>query len=223
MNMLRAVHKWIEPYKYDNEIKNAKTPKVKKEKKKPVKIRKLTKQDKKATELDAVNRGELGVQIITLNSQMDYTTAFKRIEQSDSHIAYYYHSKNRHQIAVKFEQQSGFRYYKRNDLKRKKFKPLIYPKYVSFDKTHLIPVGFHGSESDPRLLIGWSSKLNRGSIKHHEEKVISINQDFTVLWFIDIEKVDNGSAYWTSKVWFEDGELIDEKKFYDKSKFHWEP
>lgn len=222
MNILRAVHKWIEPYKYDNEVKSTKTPKIKKEKQKPIKTRKLTKQDKKPTELDAVNRGELGVRIITLNSQMDHTTAFQRIEQSDSHIAYYYHSKDRHQIAVKFDPQSGFRYYKRNDLKRKKFKPLIYPKYVSFDKTHLIPVGFHGSESDPRLLIGWSSKLNRGSIKRHEEKIININQDYTVLWFIDIEKTDTDSAYWSSTVWFDDGSIVDKKKFYDKDKFFWQ-
>lgn len=220
MNVLRAIHRWIEPYKYDNEIKQP--TKQQSSKKKAVKVSKLTKKDKQPTELDAVNRGELGVKIITLNNQLDSNTAFEKIDQSYSHIAYYHHSKDRHQIAVKFEPASGFRYYKRNDLKRKKFNPLIYPKYGSSDKTHLIPVGFHGSENDPRLLIGWSSKLNRGEIKKHEEKIITINKDYTVLWFIDIKKAENDSAYWTSTVWFEDGSLIDQKKFYDKDKFHWD-
>ncbi|MCG1060635.1 hypothetical protein PZN54_11100 [Staphylococcus capitis] len=220
MNVFRAINRWVRPYMYDDEIKIPK--KERKETKKQVKLTKITKAHKKPTELEAVKRGQLGVKLITLKEVLDKDSAFQRLDKSDSHIAYYFHSSNKHQIAVRFEPQSGFRYYKRNDIKRKNFKPLIYPKYESSDKTHLIPVGFHGSENDPRLLIGWSSKLNRGGIKKHEEKVININQNHTIYWFVDVEKHrDSGGAYWTSTVWFEDGSLLDEKKFYDKSKFHW--
>ncbi|MDW3953386.1 hypothetical protein QI339_12245 [Staphylococcus saprophyticus] len=219
MGVLKEIHKWIEPYKYDNEVEQDK--KTLSMKKKKVHVSKITKNDKTPTELDAVNRGELGVKIITLNEQLDNETAFQRMDKSGSHIAYYYHSGDRHQIAVRFEPQSGFRYYKRNSSKLKTFKPIIEPKYSEWDKTHLIPLGFHGSESDPRLLIGWSRKLNRGAIKKHEDKVTRINKDHTIYWFIDIEKTKEDSAYWTSTVWFEDGALAEKQKFYDKDKFKW--
>ena len=219
MGILKDIHRWIEPYKYDNEV--IQPQKKLSMKKKSVKVNKITKSDKKPTELDAVNRGELGVKIITLNNQLDNETAFQKMDRSGSHVAYYYHSKDRHQIAVRFEPQSGFRYYKRNSSKLQGFKPLIVPKYSEWDKTHLIPLGFHGSESDPRLLIGWSRKLNRGAIKKHEDKVIRINKDYTIYWFIDIEKTKSDSAYWTSTVWFEDGALAEKQKFYDKDKFKW--
>ncbi|MBZ5280819.1 hypothetical protein QCE96_08195 [Staphylococcus aureus] len=219
VNIFKAINKWFRPYLYDNEIIEEK--KQIKNTKKRVKKTKLTKSDKKPTEIDAVMRGELGVKIITMNRELNKESAFDRLDKSDSHVAYYYHSSERHQLAVKFEPKSGFRYYKRNASKLKAFKPFVYPIGKPYDKTHLIPVGFHGSESDPRLLIGWNSKLNRGDIRKLESKVININKDYTVLWFVDIEMQNNGSAKWTSTVWFEDGELLDEKVFHDKDKFHW--
>ena len=55
MGIIREIHKWLEPYKYDNEVE---VPSKKKtNKKKHVKVGKITKSDKKPTELDAVNRG----------------------------------------------------------------------------------------------------------------------------------------------------------------------
>ncbi|HCU8763828.1 TPA: hypothetical protein OVG04_002641 [Staphylococcus aureus] len=220
MNILRSINKWVRPYMYDDEIKTP--PKKRKETKKKVKVKKLTKNDKKPTELDAVKRGEIGIKMITVNYALDKDSAFQRLDKSHSHIAYYHHTREKHQIAVRFEPQSGFRYYQRNERKRRNFKPLIEPKYEAWDKTHLIPVGFHGSENDPRLLIGWSSRLNRGAIKKHEDKVTNVNQGHTIYWFVDVEKHrESGGAYWTSTVWFEDGSLVDEQKFYDKSKFHW--
>lgn len=218
MGVIRAISKWCRPYLYDNEI--IEEQKEIKQKKKKVKVSKLTKADKKATELDAVKRGELGVKIITVNNELDKSLAFQRADKSDTHIAYYYHSSDRHQFVVKFEPNSGYRYYQRNDSKRHKLKPFIYPKAKTYDKTHLIPIGFHGSDSDPRLLVGWSSKQNRGVIKKLETKVTAINKDHTIIWFVDIEKLDRG-AKWTTSVWFEDGELLDEKVFQDRTSFHW--
>ena len=63
--------------------------------------------------------------------------------------------------------------------------------------------------------------MNRGAIKKHEEKVININKDYTIFWFVDVEKTSNDSAKWTSTVWFEDGSIVDKKTFYDKDKYHW--
>ncbi|MBW9071380.1 hypothetical protein, partial [Agrobacterium pusense] len=107
MGVLREIHKWIEPYKYDNEIKLP--TKKRTGKKKSVKVSKITKHDKKPTELDAVNRGELGIKIITLSNEMSHDSAFEKMDKSSSHIAYYYHSSTRHQIAARFEPKSGFR------------------------------------------------------------------------------------------------------------------
>lgn len=218
MNIFRAINKWIAPYKYDNEVVQVKKERTNKKKK--IKVSKITKADKKPTELDAVNRGELGIKIINLKSPINDESAFQKLDNSASHIAYYYHSKDKHQIAVRFEPRSGFRYYKRNDIKRKNMKVLIEAKNKPTDKTHLIPIGFHGSDSDPRLLIGWSRTLNRGSIKNHEERVTIANKDHTIYWFVNVEK-HKGGAYWTSTVWFEDGDLFERKKFNDKDEFYW--
>ncbi len=89
MGIIKAIHKWLEPYKYDNEEEQP--VKQRTDRKKQVKVSKITKQDKKPTELDAVNRGELGVKIITLNSEMNPDTAFEKMDKSESHIDYYHH------------------------------------------------------------------------------------------------------------------------------------
>lgn len=83
------------------------------------------------------------------------------MDSSGLYIAYYYHSKDRRQIAVLFEPQSGYRYYKRNSSK--------------WDKTHLISLGFHGSENDPRLLRGHiiiSDKYPAGRIDKDINKML---------------------------------------------------
>lgn len=59
------------------------------------------------------------------------------------------------------------------------------------DATHIIPFGYHGSESDTRLLIMFPSSYNRGVMKRAENKASNWHND--VIWFASIEikyKVD---------------------------------
>lgn len=56
---------------------------------------------------------------------MNEDIAFQKMNNSASHIAYYFHSSTKHQIAARFEPASGFRYYKRNDIKRKTLNQLF--------------------------------------------------------------------------------------------------
>lgn len=179
---------------------------------------------KKATKQasDAIKRGKLGVTIVNVSSAMKNEDALDRMQKSNTHIAYYFHDRNYHQIAVKFEPKSAWRFYERDDLARKKLKPLLYPKADRpFDRTHVIPIGFHGSENDNRLLVGFNSDINRHALNEFEKRVKRINETKTVLWFVSIEKQADGSALWHAEVWDRHGKTLMSRKFHDKDVFVW--
>lgn len=53
---------------------------------------------------------------------------------------------------------------------------MLYPEgKEAFDRTHIVPIGFHGTESDNRLLVGWNSNQNRVQINKFEKKVRKFN------------------------------------------------
>ena len=75
-----------------------------------------------------------------------------------------------------------------------------------YDRTHMIPFGYIGTENDYRLVVPFSAKLNRGEIAAFENKISNMNQ--SCYWCTFIEKKDWG-ARWISKVFDEDGNLLD--------------
>ena len=90
--------------------------------------------------------GAISVDLVTINSVMTEERALNRLINSDSSVVYYCHESGHHQIAVKFDKGSAWKYHERNESKRKRLKPIIEHKKSGLgDKTHLIPVGFHGS------------------------------------------------------------------------------
>ena len=122
-----------------------------------------------------------------------------------------YHDKNRHQVLGHFAPKSGYKYGKdtRSNSKRKSLFPLVFPKYVEdkpFDRTHLIPFGYHNSESDKRLLIGWDSWQNRNPL--NEWELNAKNHDQNIYWLADIEKTENG-ADWHYRIFDENYNVID--------------
>lgn len=168
-------------------------------------------------------RPKLGLEMVDMNSPLSTKEAYKLIKDTKARITYYYHDSDYHQIAVKFEPRSIKDEYKtRDDAERKKLKPLLFPKQnVPFDRTHVIPVGYHGSESDKRLLVGFNSEINQNELKDFEIRVANINKSKTILWFVSIEKQLDGSALWNATVWSESGTVLKQAKFHDKKEFVW--
>lgn len=178
-------------------------------------------QNKKISAKEHLERGFLGVSVITVSSSMEEEEAKERLLLSESDRAYYVHTSQRHQLAVRFEPKSSKRYQYRSDKHRKQLSPIIYPDVKVFDRTHIIPIGYHGSESDNRLLVGWDSGINRKELNQFESKIGKINNRATILWFVDIKKADDGSAIWHSYVWDETGKLLKKGVWHDKKKFFW--
>ncbi|MFG0934784.1 hypothetical protein ACF91D_29435, partial [Staphylococcus sp. 231237_7MaSpsaltlick] len=86
---------------------------------------------------------------------------------------------------------------------------------------HMVPIGYHGSEDDARLLVGFSKKINKGELKKFENYIANINNKEEILWFINIEKQNDNTAKWHATVWDKNNNIISEESFHDKSQFVW--
>lgn len=166
---------------------------------------------------------KLGIEMIDMSAEMDNDQALDMLSQSDAGVGFYWHDLNSHQVAIKFEKNSIKNEHKlRDNVARRQLKPLLYPKQEDhFDRTHVIPIGYHGSENDKRLLVGFNSKINQVYLKNFEDKVSVMNKDHAILWFVDIKRQKDKSAKWNTIVWNEKGEKLIERTFHDKHEFVW--
>lgn len=227
MNIFERIGRWLTPYKYafeDKDMVEYKVPKkatVARRERLKTKRQEIDEEAKKELS-DFLERGEIGIKVVDINNIMSKEDAYIRLKSSDSHIGYFIHTDNHHQLAVRFEENSAWKYYERSNKRRVKLRPLIeYTKKGSSDRTHLIPIGFHGSENDECLLIDFNSTINRQNLKKFEEYVSGVNEKSEVLWFIDIVRQNDDSVIWNAVVWDEDGRIIIEDQFHDKNKFRW--
>lgn len=183
------------------------------------------KPDKSETPIDVFEFGkdELGVKMMDVSEPFDEADAFDTMSKSASNLAYFYHDDNYHQIAVKFKKGSRKTHYqKRDDVARKQLKPLLFPNSNQpFDRTHIIPIAYHGSENDNRLLVGFNSKINRQDLRDFEIEVSHFNDKQTILWFVSIDKQPDTSAIWYATVWDTKGNILIEDSFHDKDPFTW--
>lgn len=101
---------------------------------------------------------------------------------------YYYRDPHVHSTLAHLPQKSAFLFSGRSDAKRKTLRPKIIPQGVRFDRTHIIPFGYHGSENDPRLVVGWDSAQNQGIMKRYEEHINALNRKRPVLWACTITR-----------------------------------
>lgn len=98
------------------------------------------------------------------------------------------------QVLGHFGSNSGNRYKARSSAERKKLKPFLYPNQgKAYDRTHLIPIGYHGSESDQWLLVGWDSDQNRNDLKEFEKAVKKL--DFPIFWYTEVRKESYGASW----------------------------
>lgn len=225
MTMLQSIDRWLRPYRYhfedDKMIEFKEQQKRKKQNlKKSIKY-KLNEEEKKETKA-FLKRGGIGVELTTLNNKLDKHGALNILQRSNYNIGFFYHDQDRHQLAIKFDVHSSWKYKERNGAKIKKLKPLVYHKDISTqDRTHMVPIGYHGSEDDARLLVGFSKKINKGELKKFENYIANINNKEEILWFINIEKQNDNTAKWYATVWDKNNNIIAEESFHDKSQFVW--
>ena len=66
-----------------------------------------------------------------------------------------------------------------------------------------------------RLLVGFNSELNRQDLNDFETYIKEVNNETTVLWFVDIEKQVDDSALWKAYVWDMEGRAIAIDTFHD--------
>ncbi|WP_248000422.1 hypothetical protein [Lactiplantibacillus plantarum] len=205
MHLFRRISMWLTPYKYDNIPEEALQPRK-----------------KLAVNWASVRHGQLGVELSTHAGPLNDQLVLEKLSSADYDHGLYHHDRGLHQVAIYFPKNAGVRYHFRSNKNRKKLRPMLYPKaYKSFDRTHVIPLGFHGSENDRRLVVGWNSQLNRGPMNKFEGEVKRINQSVEILWYVSIHLETDGTAVWQSKVWDASGSLRKDASWHDNSQFVW--
>lgn len=123
---------------------------------------------------------------------------------------WFYHDATRHEICAFLPKGTAFLHKGRDDERRAELKPMLYPKAdKAYDRTHLIPYGYHGSENNPALVVGWDSDQNRKDLREFEIKVNNINKSKAIYWFTLLERRPT-HATWEYRIFdAESGKLLD--------------
>lgn len=204
------IDKWLNPYKYDESSLG-----------KYESHKEFLKYMKSHSVEDVVNNDILGVRLKNVDGRLTKDNVKSRLGAEQFDTVLWYHTMSVHQVAVKFDSESYFRYQHRSNEARRRLKPLLYPiSDEPFDRTHLIPVGYHGSESNDILLVGWDSYLNRHPMQKFEEKVRSYNSR-PIIWFTELELQHDGSVVWKTIIMNQFGKVIDQDRWHDTRRFKW--
>lgn len=113
--------------------------------------------------------------------------------------SWYYHDEKVHQLLSHLGPTMGYKFKERDSKERKTLKPLIRITDRQYDRTHLIPFGYHGLEADPRLLIGFDSDQNRGPMNDYEIQQKSWN--FPIFWACEVTHDSDKKMTLTYTVW----------------------
>lgn len=115
-------------------------------------------------------------------------------------ILSYYDPGGMLEVVGHFAPEDGFRYSERSDSERKKLKPSLRPrtKEGEYDRAHLIPFGYHGSENDKRLLVGWDKVQNERDFNQFEQEVKALR--YPIYW-VTIVRRDGDGATWSYRIY----------------------
>lgn len=209
----QVIDRWFNPYKYGDEalgaIESYKNP---------------SKRNKDKTAQEVVDSGQIALNIKDMPNVFNPIEAMVALKDEPFDNGLYHHDWEHHQLVIKYDKGTGKRYQARNHLLRRKMTKdlLIFPKRVKvYDKTHLHNIGFHGSDNDKRIIIGWDSRQNQQDMRLFEDEVIKINKKEPIYWYVSIELQSDFTAKWYSKIYNLDGQLLLEREFHDISKFSW--
>lgn len=213
LTIFQYIDRWFNPWKYDNEafeaIEAYKNP---------------SKRTKGKTAQEVVDSNFTALRLRDQDKPFTAGEGVVLLKDEPWDNGLYHHDFDVHQVMTKYDTNSGKRYQARNGSKRKKIKDklLLYPKKVEvFDMTHVQNIGFHGTDDDIKMLVGWDSNQNRQDMRKFEEKVIEINKQQPIYWYVSIELQSDFSAIWKSEVYNIDGEILLEQTFHDSSSFRW--
>lgn len=113
---------------------------------------------------------------------------------------WFYHDAAHHEIGAYLPKDTAFNFTERSDEERSELKPLVYPRMnVAYDRTHLIPFGYHGIENNNALVIGWSSSHNRNELRNFEIEMNQKNRTKDLVWFTYVTRKPEYGV-WTYKV-----------------------
>ena len=113
---------------------------------------------------------------------------------------WFYHDAAHHEIGAYLPKDTAFAFTERSDEERSELKPLVYPRMnVAYDRTHLIPFGYHGIENNSALVIGWSSSHNRNELRNFEIEMNKKNKTKDLVWFTYVTRKPE-CGVWTYKV-----------------------
>lgn len=155
-----------------------------------------------------------------IDSSQPLTRAIKSSKKPGPNTIWCFHNKNYHQVFARLEPGSGFVFTERDNAARKELKPNVFPKQNKpFDRTHLIPIGYHGSENDKRLLIGWDSDVNRGPFNDFEQK--QKRRRVAIYWLTSVTRQPYG-ARWDYRIYdASTGKLLDKYTDEQRKDFVW--
>lgn len=176
------------------------------------------KQKSTATPATKAKRPAPEIRVFDYQNPLDNAIEFKN--KPSANRVWCYHDRSRHQIFAHLTPHSGFEFRERDNAKRRKLEPMLHPTNVGvFDRTHVLPIGYHGSERDRRLLVGWDSNANRGKFEAFERKMKKNAR--AVYWYTSIERTKTG-AKWTYRVYdVESLELVGELEDVMTATFAW--
>lgn len=151
--------------------------------------------------LTSLTGERLVIPVLTYPKPLDNVMKFKNKPKLGQ--IWTFHDNDRHQAIGHFGPKSSHSAppSMRSDERRAQLKPWVKPTKMknAYDRTHIIPFGFHGSESDPRLVVGWLQRDNRNKFKVFENK--HRNYDIPIYWFVDIRRIKSGGAKWTYRIY----------------------
>lgn len=159
----------------------------------------VSERDAKPAEGAVAVNGDTALLCKVLNypGRLDNAIDFKK--KPSLGVIWAYHDANVHQLFARFDPGDGWRCRERDDAARGQLKPLIYPKNQGrFDRTHLIPIGYHGSENDNRLVVGWNPRQNQQEFAEFEK--VQKKRKEPIYWQTLITKTPAG-ANWRYRIY----------------------
>lgn len=163
---------------------------------------------------------KMGMKVLSVPKPLDKPLSLKTKPKPNT--IWTYHDKKRHQTFGHYLPQSGFKYRARNNEERAKLKGWIKPRNRGqTHRTHLVPFGYHGSESDPRLVIFWDAEQNKNELNDFEQKAKAISRP--IYWHADVRRTQYGAAWRYTVYDVETLQKLDTVTLkLDNTIFHWE-
>lgn len=103
--------------------------------------------------------------------------------------AYVFHDNQRHVVIAHLVRGTAWDYTVRDTAARAKLKPKFIPIGLGkpYDRTHLVPFGFHGSENDPFLVVPWDPAQNQGPMNKYEQDTKKLTNRKDVIWCAQVD------------------------------------